>query len=107
MDRFLLNRAEASLEITGYNRIHRSLCILNQTVSRFSTICSWSSAASSPATFSGLLRCGRVGTHAVERRGPVGIALCSTSAAGFPALHLSATFRHGPLVAPGLESAIL
>src|SRR5260370_31455395 len=57
--------------------------------------------------FARLLRCGRVGTHAVERRGPVGIALCSTSTAGFPALHLSATFRHGPLVAPGLESAVL
>jgi hypothetical protein len=35
---FLLNRAEASLEITGYNRIHQNLCVLNQTVSRFSTI---------------------------------------------------------------------
>ena len=57
--------------------------------------------------FARLLRCGRVGTHAVERRGPVGIALRSTSTAGFPALHLSATFRHGPLVAPGLESAVL
>jgi hypothetical protein len=57
--------------------------------------------------FARLLGCGRVGTHAVERRGPVGIALCSTSTAGFPALHLSATFRHGPLVAPGLESAVL
>src|SRR5207302_11395190 len=54
-----------------------------------------------------LLRCGRVGTHAVERRGPVGIALCSTSTAGFPALHLSATFGHRPLVGPGLESAVL
>src|SRR5207237_6167836 len=54
-----------------------------------------------------LLRCGRVGTHAIERRGSVGIALCSTSTAGFPALHLSATFGHGPLVAPGLESAVL
>ena len=60
-----------------------------------------------PATFRGLLRCGRVGTHAVERRGPVGIALCSTSTIGFPALHLSTAFRHGPLVAPGLESAVL
>ena len=66
-----------------------------------------SSAACSPATFSGLLRCGRVSTHAVERRGPVGIALCGTSTAGFPALHLSATCRHGPFVAPGLESTVL
>ena len=57
--------------------------------------------------FARLLGCGRVGTHAVERRGPVGIALCSTSTTGFPALHLSATFRHRPLVAPGLESAVL
>ena len=43
----------------------------------------------------------------VEGRGPVGIALCRTSTVGFPALHLSATFRHGPLVAPRLEGAVL